>query len=119
MVEAGSKDRVVPVPNLLDYFRTSIESVMSDQGVEVRPHTAHYVVNLLTLFSRSDEFYDDDCESRGLRPLALMLADAAAGNANPVGEAVVPFVEPLNCERPCVVDGLDGPVRNDAWFEPR
>ena len=76
MVEAGSEDRVVPVPNLLDYFRTSIESVMTDQGVEVRPHTAHYVVNLLTLFSRSEEFYDEDCESRGHRSLALMLADA-------------------------------------------
>jgi len=76
MVEAGSKDRVVPVPNLLDYFRTSIETVMSDQGVEVRPHTAHYVVNLLTLFSRSDEFYDEHCESRRHQPLALMLADA-------------------------------------------
>jgi hypothetical protein len=35
------------------------------------------VVNLLTLFSRSEELYEDDGDTFGLRPLALMLADAA------------------------------------------
>lgn len=77
MHEKGSQDRVVPIPNLLDYFRTSVEGVISEQGVEVEPHATHYVVNLLTLFSRSEELYDDDGEVFGLRPLALMLADAA------------------------------------------
>ena len=77
MHEKGSQDRVVPVPNLLDYFRTSIECVISDQGVEVEPQATHYVVNLLTLYSRSEELYDDDGETFGLKPLALMLADAA------------------------------------------
>jgi len=48
------------------------------------PHAAHYVVNLLTSFSRSEAFYEDDGESYGLRPLALMLADAA--NASSVEE---------------------------------
>lgn len=72
----GSHDRVVPVPNLLDYFRTSIEGVISEQRVDVNPHATHYVVNLLTLFSRSEELYDDDGEKFGLKPLALMLADA-------------------------------------------
>jgi hypothetical protein len=43
----------------------------------VDPHAAHYVVNLLTLFSRSEELYEDHGESYGLRPLALMMADAA------------------------------------------
>ncbi len=77
MHQKGSHDRVVPVPNLLDYFRTSVEGVISDQGVEVEPHATHYVVNLLTLFSRSEELYDDDGDIYGLKPLALMLADAA------------------------------------------
>ncbi|NNC56635.1 MAG: hypothetical protein HKO12_03690 [Woeseiaceae bacterium] len=66
----------MPVPNLLDYFRTSVEGVMSEQGIEVEPNATHYVVNLLTLFSRSEELYDDDGEIFGLKPLALMLADA-------------------------------------------
>ena len=70
-------DRVVQVQNLADYFRTSIDGVISRQGVDVDPHAAHYVVNLLTLFSRSEELYEDHGESYGLRPLALMMADAA------------------------------------------
>lgn len=77
MTNRGSRDKVVPVRNLQDYFRTSMEDVILRQGVDVDPHAAHYVVNLLTLFSRSDEFYEDDGECYGLRPLALMLADAA------------------------------------------
>jgi len=67
----------VQVQNLADYFRTSIDGVISRQGVDVDPHAAHYVVNLLTLFSRSEELYEDRGESYGLRPLALMMADAA------------------------------------------
>ncbi len=77
MRDKGSHDRVVPVPNLLDYFRTSIDVVIAEQGVQVEPHATHYVVNLLTLFSRSEELYDDDGETFGLKPLALMLAEAA------------------------------------------
>lgn len=73
----SSNDRVVRVRNLEDYFRTSIDGVLSRQGVDVDPHAAHYVVNLLTLFSRSEELYEDDGDTYGLRPLALMLADAA------------------------------------------
>ncbi len=45
--------------------------------MDVKPHATYYVVNLLTLFSRSEELYDDDGESFGLKPLALMLADAS------------------------------------------
>ena len=77
MRETSSNDRVVPVANLLDYFRTSVEGVMAEQGVDVKPDATYYVVNLLTLFSRSDELYDDDGEIFGIKPLALMLADAS------------------------------------------
>ena len=77
MYGQSRNDRVVQVQNLTDYFRTSIDGVISRQGVDVDPHAAHYVVNLLTLFSRSEELYEDTGESYGLRPLALMMADAA------------------------------------------
>ena len=77
MYGRSGNDTVVRVRNLEDYFRTSIDGVISRQGVDVDPHAAHYVVNLLTLFSRSEEFFEDDGDSVGLRPLALMLADAA------------------------------------------
>jgi len=77
MGDRSNQDRVVPVRNLRDYFRTSIDDVIEKQGVELDPHAAHYVVNLMTLFARSEEFYEDDGETYGLRPLALLMADAA------------------------------------------
>jgi hypothetical protein len=49
---------------------------MQRQGLTAGDCTAHYVVNLLTLFSRSDALYEEVDTGRGLKPLALMLADA-------------------------------------------
>ena len=76
MGEQSSHGRVMPVHNLCDYFRTSIDDVIAQQGVELDPHATHYVVNMMTLFSRSEELYEDDGETYGLKPLALMLVDA-------------------------------------------
>ena len=77
MVGRESGTRVMRVRNLQDYFRTSIDDIVARQQVDIDPHAAHYVVNMLTLFSRSDELFEDDGECYGLRPLALMMADAA------------------------------------------
>ena len=78
MSERGVGDRVVQVHNLTEYFRRSIDEVIDKQSVDVDPHAAHYVVNLLTLFSRSEDLYEEHGETYGLRPLASMLADAAS-----------------------------------------
>jgi hypothetical protein len=69
-------ERVVAVSNLRDFFRESINSAIDNQHVDVNPHTSHYVVNLLTIFARSENFYDAQDEHCGVRPLALMMADA-------------------------------------------
>ena len=84
MDKLSANNRVEQVANLRDYFRRSVEDVIDNRGVDMDPHAAHYVVNLLTSFSRSEALYEDDGESYGLRPLALMLADAA--NASSVEE---------------------------------
>ena len=68
---------VMAVADLRDFFRESIDDAIANQGVKVDSHTAHYVVNVLTLFSRSEEFYEDSGEVYGLKPLALMLLDAS------------------------------------------
>ena len=60
MVDPGSREQVMQVCNLHDYFRSTIDEVLLRQRVDVDPHAAHYVVNLLTLYSRSDELYEDD-----------------------------------------------------------
>ncbi|HMB72583.1 MAG TPA: hypothetical protein VKQ06_03355 [Gammaproteobacteria bacterium] len=77
-----SGDRVMPVHDLREYFRDSIDAALANQGVAVDAHATHYVVNLLALFARSEEFYEDCGEVYGVKPLALMLVDAAeASNA--------------------------------------
>ena len=73
---AVSHDGVVAVSNLRDFFRESVDSAIDNQRVDVDPHTSHYVVNLLTLFARSEKFYSENDEHCGVRPLALMMADA-------------------------------------------
>lgn len=73
---ADLKNGVVLVPSLREFFRESIDSAIDNQRVDVDPHTSHYVVNLLTLFARSEKFYNEDDEHCGVRPLALMMADA-------------------------------------------
>lgn len=55
---------------------------------------------------------------RGVKCLHAHYADHAAGGDNPVGEAVAPWVEPLDCLVPCVAE-VDGEVApNPAWREP-
>ncbi len=51
----------------------------------------------------------------GVKCLHAHYADHAAGNDNPVGEIVAAWVEPLDCDQPCVV----GDAANPAWSEPR
>ena len=77
MGERSKCGQVMPVHDLRDYFRTSIDEVIANRRVDVDPHATHYVVNMMTLFSRSDQLYEDDGETYGIRPLALMLAEAA------------------------------------------
>ncbi len=81
MSSIATSERVVQVYDLRDYFRESIDAVIDNQGVDVDPHAAHYVVNLLTLFARSEDLYEDHGEAYGLKPLALMMADAAAASS--------------------------------------
>lgn len=77
MKSRSTHSRVVPVRDLCDYFRNSIDAAVAQQSVSVDPHATHYVVNMMTCFSRSENLYEDDGEIYGIRPLALMLADAA------------------------------------------
>lgn len=58
-------------------------------------------------------------EGVGLKCLHAHYADTAAGNDNPVGETVRPFVEPLDCAVPCVLVAPDGNAGiNPEWSEP-
>lgn len=56
---------------------------------------------------------------RGVKCLHAHYADTRAGNANPVGELVAPWIEPLDCRVPCIVEQDGQATRNPDWTEPR
>lgn len=69
---------VVAVPNLREFFHDSVQKALRNQRVAVDDHTEHYVVNVLTMFARSEELYERTPEGVRLKPLAHMLAEASA-----------------------------------------
>lgn len=73
---------VVAVPNLREFFHDSVQKALRNQRVAVDDHTEHYVVNVLTVFARSEELYETTPEGVRLKPLAHMLADASAAQSS-------------------------------------
>jgi hypothetical protein len=67
---------LMQVTSLREFFRDSIDTAMESNRLTADHHTAHYVVNLLTLFARAEAFHDSADGSDARKPLALMLADA-------------------------------------------
>jgi hypothetical protein len=76
MTTPADSGTLVPVPNLLEYFRDSVDAAMAENRVVVGQETSYYLVNLLTFFARSEVFFDAGGPGPGVKPLALMLADA-------------------------------------------
>jgi hypothetical protein len=77
----GDSGTVVAVPNLREFFHDSVQKALRNQRVDVDDQTEHYVVNVLTMFARSEELFDQTSEGVRLKPLAHMLADAAAAQS--------------------------------------
>jgi hypothetical protein len=68
--------QIVPVTNLREFFRDALHGALEKQHVAVEDQTEHYVVNLLTLFSRSEALYDQTSEGPRLKPLVVLLTEA-------------------------------------------
>ncbi len=68
--------RVVAVANLQEFFRDHLHHALERQHLAVEDQTEHYVVYLLTLFARSDAFYEQTPQGRRLKPLIVMLSEA-------------------------------------------
>ena len=74
MSEAAS--RVLAVANLREFFRDSLHGALCRQRLAVEDQTEHYVVNLLTLFARSEALYESTPDGLRLKPLVSMLCEA-------------------------------------------
>ncbi|MBS0417364.1 MAG: hypothetical protein JSR66_06605 [Proteobacteria bacterium] len=76
MTDGHPSTRVVPVANLREFFRDELHGALEKQQVVVEDQTEHYVVNLLTLFSRSEALYENTPDGTRLKPLVVMLTEA-------------------------------------------
>ena len=68
--------RIRPVKNLREYFMHSVARSMQRNDVAVDEQTSCYVVDLLTLYARSEALFEAGENGPELKPLALLLADA-------------------------------------------
>jgi hypothetical protein len=78
MSDQTAARHVLPVTSLTEYFRDSLQSVLQKQQLAVADQTQHYVVNVLTLFARSEALFERTPDGLKLRPLVAMLTDALA-----------------------------------------
>jgi len=74
--DGQASKHVLPVANLREFFKDALHGALEKRHLAVEDQTEHYVVNLLTLFSRSEELYDTTPEGRRLKPLVVMLSEA-------------------------------------------
>jgi len=76
MPDGQASKRVLPVTNLREFFKDELHGALEKRHLAVEDQTEHYVVNLLTLFSRSEELFDATPEGTRLKPLVVMLSEA-------------------------------------------
>ena len=67
---------VLTVANLREYFHDALRGALAHQHVAVEDQTEQYLVNLLTLFSRSEQLYQQTASGVRLKPLVQMLSEA-------------------------------------------
>jgi hypothetical protein len=76
MQQTESNDRVLAVSSLREYFHDALQKALVHQHVAVEDQTEHYVVNLLTIFARSEQLFEQTSDGVRLRPLVQMFSDA-------------------------------------------
>src|ERR1017187_4340631 len=75
IMQTESAGSVVAVASLREFFRDAFHAASERQHLGIDQHAEAYVVNLLTMFSRSEAFYEQTAEGLRVKPLARMLAD--------------------------------------------
>lgn len=68
--------RLITETNLREYFQQTVDDALTTRGVDAAVETVYYIVNLLTVFQRSDRLYDQTRDGFELKPLAVIYAEA-------------------------------------------
>ena len=69
---------VLPVANLTEYFRDALHGALLHQHVAVDDQTEQYVVNMLTLFARTEQLHAGVASGARLPPLVPLFTAALA-----------------------------------------
>ena len=77
----GPDAQLIEVPNLTEFFRDALGEALAHQHVSLDDHTAHYVVSLLTLYSRTEVSHADTRPGQRWVGLADLLAQAASAGS--------------------------------------
>ncbi len=77
---------VLTVANLREYFHGELHDALAHCNVSVEDQTEQYVVNLLTLFARSEQLFEHTSEGVRLKPLVQMLSEALEAPTGPERE---------------------------------
>ncbi len=72
-------EQLITETSLQEYFQNSVADALENQNVEAATDTVHYVVNLLTSFSRAERLFERTRDGVMIRPLALLYAEAVEG----------------------------------------
>ncbi len=79
MATSTRDEQLITETSLQEYFQTSMSDALENQNVKAAADTIHYVVSLLTSFSRAEKLFEYTPDGVMIRPLALLYADAVEG----------------------------------------
>jgi hypothetical protein len=81
--------QLIPVNNLTEFFRDALDDALAHQHVTLDAHTAHYVVSLLTLYSRTEVSHADTRPGQRWVGLVDLLAQAASARSPAERDAIL------------------------------
>lgn len=71
-----ASEKLITGMNVREYFHDSVATAICNQQVDATEETVFYIVNLLTLFSRSEALYEQTPDGVMIRPLASFFEEA-------------------------------------------
>src|SRR6188768_3518894 len=88
-MDTGSDTQLIAVNNLTEFFSDALGKALTHQHVSLDDHTAHYVVSLLTLYSRTEVSHADTRPGQRWVGLADLLAQAALARTQAERDAIL------------------------------
>ncbi len=76
MISDSNEPAVLTHTSLREYFHDQLNEALSNQQISAEGETVHYLTNLLTGFSRSEELFDKTDDGVHIKPLALTYSEA-------------------------------------------